>query len=85
MTSRRAASSPTVIPASYEAATTELDALLAAMEGGQLPLDQLLSRYQRAAELLTFCRSRLDAVEQQVKVLEEGQMVGLGGTQEDAA
>jgi len=34
--------------------------------------------------LLTFCRSRLDAVEQQVKVLEDGQLVGLVGTQEDA-
>ena len=44
------------------------------MEGGQLPLDRLLQSYQRGAELLTLCRSRLEAVEQQVKVLEEGQL-----------
>ncbi|HET6599018.1 MAG TPA: exodeoxyribonuclease VII small subunit [Burkholderiaceae bacterium] len=61
-------------PASYEEALGELDRLVAAMEGGQLPLDRLLQSYQRGAELLSFCRARLDAVEQQVKVFEEGQL-----------
>jgi len=61
-------------PTSYEEALAELDGLIAAMEGGQLPLDRLLGSYQRAAVLLEFCRGRLDAVEQQVKVLEEGQL-----------
>jgi exodeoxyribonuclease VII small subunit len=59
-------------PASYEAALTELDALVQAMEGGQLPLDRLLEGYRRGARLLEFCRSRLAAVESQVKVLEGG-------------
>ena len=62
------------MPATYEDALTELERLVAAMEGGQLPLDQLLQSYRRGAELLGFCRSRLEAVEQQVKVLEEGQL-----------
>jgi exodeoxyribonuclease VII small subunit len=44
------------------------------MEGGQLPLDQLLDGYRRGAELLGFCRSRLEAVEAQVKLLEDGQL-----------
>jgi exodeoxyribonuclease VII small subunit len=44
------------------------------MEAGQLPLDRLLESYKRGAELLTFCRTRLEAVEQQVKVLEDGQL-----------
>ena len=61
-------------PASYEEALGELDRLVAAMEGGQLPLDRLLQSYQRGAELLSFCRARLEAVEQQVKVFEEGQL-----------
>jgi exodeoxyribonuclease VII small subunit len=61
-------------PANYEEALTELEALVAAMEGGQLPLDALLQNYRRGADLLTYCRERLDAVEQQVKVLEEGQL-----------
>lgn len=61
-------------PASYEAAVAELERLVQAMENEQLPLDQVLRSYQRGAELLAFCRSRLDAVEQQVKVLDDGQL-----------
>jgi exodeoxyribonuclease VII small subunit len=61
-------------PATYEDALGELDRLVGAMEAGQLPLDRLLESYQRGTELLAFCRSRLEAVEQQVKVLEAGQL-----------
>jgi exodeoxyribonuclease VII small subunit len=57
-------------PASYEAALDELERLVAAMEGQQLPLEQLLESYKRGAELLSFCRGRLQAIEQQVKVLD---------------
>ena len=60
-------------PASYEAALTELEALVQAMESAQLPLDGLLDSYRRAAFLLQFCRTRLQAVEAQVKVVEGGQ------------
>lgn len=59
--------------ASYESALEELETLVAQLEAGQLPLDQLLSRYQRGAELLAFCRARLDAVDNQIKVLENGE------------
>lgn len=76
-----AKSSPTsataAAPASYEDALGELDRLVSTMEAGQLPLDRLLESYKRGAELLTFCRTRLDAVEQQVKVLEGGQLKAL--------
>jgi exodeoxyribonuclease VII small subunit len=57
-------------PVSYEAALEELERLVAQLDAGQLPLDQLLSQYQRGAALLAFCRERLDAVEQQIQVLE---------------
>ena len=59
-------------PASYEAAMQELEALTLKMESGQLPLDQLLAGYSRGAELLAYCRAQLDAVEQQIKVLDNG-------------
>lgn len=62
------------VTASYEDALAELDRLVASMESGQLPLDHLLESYRRGAELLSFCRTRLEAVEQQVKVLEDGQL-----------
>jgi exodeoxyribonuclease VII small subunit len=58
----------------YEDALAELERLVQRMEDGQLPLDQLLDNYRRGAELLEACRSRLTAIEQQVKVLEDGQL-----------
>jgi exodeoxyribonuclease VII small subunit len=61
-------------PATYEEALGELERLVAAMEGGQMPLDRLLESYKRGADLLSFCRTRLEAVEEQVKVLEDGQL-----------
>ncbi|MEK9688890.1 MAG: exodeoxyribonuclease VII small subunit [Burkholderiaceae bacterium] len=60
-------------PQSYEAAIAELESLTEMLESGQLPLDQLLVHYQRGAELLTYCRAQLDAIEAQVKVMEGDQ------------
>jgi len=65
---------PNQAPASYEDALSELERLVIAMEGGQLPLEKLLESYKRGADLLNYCRERLSAVEQQVQVLEEGQL-----------
>lgn len=61
-------------PASYEQALAELDRLVQQMESGQLPLDALLDAYRRGATLLAHCRARLEAVQAQVKLLEEGQL-----------
>ena len=65
---------------SYEQALDELERLVAAMEGQQLPLDQLLHSYKRGAELLALCRGRLRAVEQQVKLLDEGELKAWEGS-----
>ncbi len=59
-------------PASYEAAMQELEQLVSRLESGELPLEQLLTGYQRGAELLKYCRDKLEAVEGQIKVLDEG-------------
>ncbi len=75
-----AADSPSAAPIAadesmrYEDALAELEQLVQAMEGSRMPLDQLLSGYRRGAELLALCRERLQAVENQVKVLEDGQL-----------
>ena len=66
-------------PLRYEDALSELERLVQRMEEGQLPLDQLLDNYRRGAELLQICRSRLAAVEDQVKVLEAGELTAWKG------
>ena len=70
---RSAAPAP-ALPASYEAALQELEGLTSRLESGQLPLDQLLAGYQRGAQLLKFCRDKLEAVETQIKVLEGAEL-----------
>ena len=71
---KASAPSPTTatLPASYEAAMQELEGLVGRLESGELPLDQLLSGYQRGAALLQYCREQLQAVEEQIKVLDDG-------------
>ena len=66
----KASPSPST-PASYEAALQELEQLVGRLESGDMPLEQLLSGYQRGAELLKYCRDKLEAVEDQIKVLDE--------------
>jgi exodeoxyribonuclease VII small subunit len=61
-----------VVPASFEAALSELEIIVAAMEGGQLPLSESLVAYKRGAELLRYCQSTLKDAEQQVRVFEKG-------------
>ena len=62
------------LPATYEAAVAELEDWVGRMESGELPLDQLLQAYQRSAQLLDFCRAKLQAIEEQIQVLDEGVM-----------
>jgi exodeoxyribonuclease VII small subunit len=56
-------------PVNFEAAMTELDALVEKMEAGQLPLEDSLAAYQRGTELLRHCEKVLADAEQRIKVL----------------
>ena len=60
------------MPATYEGALAELEQLVSQLETGAMPLDQLLTGYQRGAQLLQLCRGKLQAVEDQIKVLDDG-------------
>jgi exodeoxyribonuclease VII small subunit len=66
-------------PQSFEAALAEIESIVAAMEAGQLPLEQSLSAYKRGAELLQFCQARLQEAQQQVKILEAGTLKNFDG------
>lgn len=66
-------SSSPPFPENYETALAELEQLIQRLDAGQLPLDQLLSQHERGMALLAYCRSRLQAVEDQIRVVQNGQ------------
>src|SRR4051812_2452310 len=55
---------------SFEQALAELEKIVAKMESGELSLEQALATHKRGLELARFCQQRLEAAQQQVKVLE---------------
>ena len=59
-------------PSTFEAALAELEALVASMEDGQLPLQESLAAYKRGAELIAYCQAALTNAQQQVEILEQG-------------
>ena len=61
-------------PLTYEEGIDELEQLIQSMESGQLPLDALYQTYHRGTQLLNFCRDKLAAIENQIQVLENGQL-----------
>ncbi len=54
---------------SYEKAQQELRELVEKMEGGDLPLEDLLQGYERATALRKHCEELLNNAEQRVQVL----------------
>ncbi|HTQ77215.1 MAG TPA: exodeoxyribonuclease VII small subunit [Burkholderiales bacterium] len=56
--------------ASFEKALAELESIVARMEDGGLSLEQALAAHRRGLELAKLCRERLEAAQQQVRVLE---------------
>jgi exodeoxyribonuclease VII small subunit len=67
------------LPQTYELALQELERLITDLESGQLPLDQLLISYQRGAQLMAFCKTRLEAVENQIRVLDGTELKNWSG------
>ena len=58
----------------FEKALEELEALVARMEDGRLPLEESLAAYQRGAELVKFCEGKLTDAQARVAVLEGDQL-----------
>jgi len=54
----------------FEKALAELEKIVARMESGELSLAQALATHQRGLELARFWQQKLEAAQQQVKVLE---------------
>lgn len=59
------------LPASFELALNELEAIVKAMEGSkQLALEESLAAYQRGMTLLRYCQDALATAEQKIQILE---------------
>ena len=55
---------------SFEAAMSELEAIVQKMEAGGLTLEESLEAYTRGVELYKLCRRRLDAAQAKIQVLQ---------------
>jgi exodeoxyribonuclease VII small subunit len=56
----------------YEEALAQLDALIARLEKGDIPLDAAISAYARGSRLASHCAELLDRTEQRVSQLVVG-------------
>jgi exodeoxyribonuclease VII small subunit len=56
----------------FESAIAEMEALVADMETGNLPLEASLAAYKRGMELSVYCQKVLAEAEAEVKILENG-------------
>jgi exodeoxyribonuclease VII small subunit len=65
---------PASTPVSFEAALEELEGLVESMSGTHVGLDQLLANYKRGAQLVSFCRSRLEVVRKEVAQVDQDLM-----------
>ncbi len=64
--------------ASFEEAMRELETIVARMDDGSLTLEDSLAAYKRGAELVRRCQEALEAVREQVQIL-DGEMLKPAG------
>ena len=55
----------------FEAALTELDAIVRKLEDGDIPLEQSLQLFERGVQLSRFCHARLEEAERRIEILNE--------------
>jgi len=53
----------------FETALGELETIVGEMENGELPLDQLIERYEEGMKLVKLCNAKLAEAEQKIEVL----------------
>lgn len=59
---------------SFESALAQLEEVVQAMESHDLPLEMALNSYKQGVELIKFCQEKLANAEQQLKILENGEL-----------
>jgi exodeoxyribonuclease VII small subunit len=66
--------SPLPADMTFEKALEELEALVARMEEGKLPLEESLAAYQRGAALIKFCEGKLTDAQARIAILDGGEL-----------
>ena len=56
-------------PKTFEEASARLDELVARMESGQLPLDDMIAAFEEGRRLVAFCNAKLSEVQKRVEVI----------------
>ena len=64
-------------PKSFEEALTELEAILAEIESGEVGLEESLAKYERGNFLIQHCRGVLNGAEKQIELLSKTAEGGL--------
>ncbi|MBK9020398.1 MAG: exodeoxyribonuclease VII small subunit [Sulfuritalea sp.] len=67
---------------SFESALSELEAIVAAMEAGQMSLQEALDAYKRGSDLLRQCQATLSTAEQQIRILDGDRLRDFDAPQE---
>jgi exodeoxyribonuclease VII small subunit len=55
----------------FESALAELDAIVKALDEGDLPLEKSLELYERGVQLSRFCHAKLEGAERRIEILNE--------------
>lgn len=56
---------------SFEQAIQRLESIVADMEGVELPLEDVLKRYEEGTRLVRFCAAKLDEAEKKIELLQK--------------
>jgi exodeoxyribonuclease VII small subunit len=70
--SNQSAATSDLASLSYEQALSELEQIVAAMDSDQLPLDDMITKYDRGTQLLAVCQQRLQAAQHKVELIQSG-------------
>jgi exodeoxyribonuclease VII small subunit len=66
-----------IAPKSFEEALAELEQILSKIEGGEVGLEESLSKYERGTFLIRHCRNVLATAEKQIELLSKSEEGGI--------
>ena len=75
---------PSLTTPKFEVALDDLEKIVAEMEDGALPLEQLVERYEEGMRLVKLCQEKLSEAEQKIEVLTRSSSVLIAADAADA-